>query len=82
MSLLLFRLLDLISHVRRISVTFVRPNGEKIKATAKEGDTLLDVVVNNHIEIDGFGKRTRPEDRGQNSTDCADRVAIDLYRSR
>ncbi|KAI1294745.1 Adrenodoxin, mitochondrial [Halotydeus destructor] len=37
------------------TVTFIRPNGDRIKATCKEGDNLLDVVLNNNIEIDGFG---------------------------
>ncbi|KAF6211874.1 hypothetical protein GE061_012390 [Apolygus lucorum] len=37
------------------SVTFVRPDGEKIKAKGKEGDTLLDVVVNHDLDIDGYG---------------------------
>lgn len=34
---------------------FVRAGGEKIKAKGKVGDSLLDVVVNNNIDIDGFG---------------------------
>jgi len=37
-------------------VTFSRTGGEKITAKGKEGDTLLDVVVNNDIDLDGFGK--------------------------
>lgn len=39
----------------RVEVTFVRANGEKIKAKGKIGDSLLDVVVNNNLDIDGFG---------------------------
>ncbi|MCL4122064.1 UNVERIFIED_CONTAM: hypothetical protein GTU68_057147 [Idotea baltica] len=38
-----------------VSVTFVKPDGEKIKAKGKEGDTLLDIITNNNIEIFGFG---------------------------
>ncbi|XP_037820113.1 adrenodoxin-like protein 2, mitochondrial [Lucilia sericata] len=38
-----------------INVTFVRANGEKIKTKGKEGDSLLDVIVNNNIDLDGFG---------------------------
>ncbi|GAB0086646.1 Adrenodoxin-like protein 2, mitochondrial [Sergentomyia squamirostris] len=38
-----------------IDVTFVKANGERIKAKAKIGDTLLDTVVNNSIDLDGFG---------------------------
>ncbi|XP_075227219.1 adrenodoxin-like protein 2, mitochondrial Ferredoxin 2 [Lycorma delicatula] len=36
-------------------VTFVKANGERIKAKGKEGDTLLDVVVNNNLDFDGYG---------------------------
>ncbi|CRK92477.1 CLUMA_CG006031, isoform A [Clunio marinus] len=38
-----------------VEVTFVRASGERIKAKGKVGDTLLDVVVNNNIDLDGFG---------------------------
>ncbi|XP_058453680.1 adrenodoxin-like protein 2, mitochondrial [Malaya genurostris] len=38
-----------------VQVTFVRSNGERIKAKGKIGDSLLDVVVNNQIDLDGFG---------------------------
>lgn len=36
-------------------MTFVRVSGERIKIKGKEGDSLLDVVVNNNIDLDGFG---------------------------
>lgn len=38
-----------------MEVTFVKANGEEIKVKGKIGDSLLDVVVNNSIELDGFG---------------------------
>lgn len=38
-----------------INVTFVRANGDRLPATGKVGDNLLDVVVNNNIDLDGFG---------------------------
>ncbi|EDV38956.1 uncharacterized protein Dana_GF25062 [Drosophila ananassae] len=38
-----------------VNVTFVRANGDKIKASGKVGDSLLDVVVNNSVDLDGFG---------------------------
>lgn len=38
-----------------VEVTFVRANGERIKAKGKLGDSLLDVVVNNQIDLEGFG---------------------------
>jgi hypothetical protein len=40
----------------RIEVTFLRKNGDRIKGRGKEGDSLLDVVVNCNLDIDGFGK--------------------------
>lgn len=36
-------------------MTFVRANGERIKTKGKLGDSLLDVVVNNQLDLDGFG---------------------------
>ncbi|CAN7995783.1 unnamed protein product, partial [Ixodes hexagonus] len=36
-------------------ITFVLENGTKYTATGKTGDNLLDVVVNNNLDIDGFG---------------------------
>ncbi|BET00706.1 2Fe-2S iron-sulfur cluster Hypothetical protein domain [Nesidiocoris tenuis] len=40
---------------RRYSVTFIRPNGEKVSAKGKEGDSLLDVIVDNDLDFDGYG---------------------------
>lgn len=40
---------------RLINVTFIRANGDRLPATGKVGDNLLDVVVNNNIDLDGFG---------------------------
>lgn len=34
---------------------FIRADGTKIRATGKSGDSLLDVVVNNSIDLEGFG---------------------------
>lgn len=39
----------------RVEVFFVRADGTKIRGTGKLGDSLLDVVVNNSIDLDGFG---------------------------
>lgn len=39
----------------RVEITFVRVDGERIKASGKIGDSLLDLVVNNNIDLDGFG---------------------------
>ncbi|XP_074115586.1 adrenodoxin-like protein 2, mitochondrial Ferredoxin 2 [Cotesia typhae] len=38
-----------------VKVTFVRASGEKIQAKGKVGDSLLDIVVNNEIDLDGYG---------------------------
>ncbi|XP_003744574.1 adrenodoxin [Galendromus occidentalis] len=40
---------------KEFEVTFVRESGEKIKTKGKVGDSLFDVIVNNDIDIDGFG---------------------------
>lgn len=33
----------------------MRASGERIKAKGKVGDSLLDVIVNSQIDLDGFG---------------------------
>ncbi|XP_015120623.1 adrenodoxin [Diachasma alloeum] len=38
-----------------VKVTFIRASGERIEAKGKIGDTLLDIVVNNEIDLDGYG---------------------------
>ncbi|XP_037032036.1 adrenodoxin-like protein 2, mitochondrial [Bradysia coprophila] len=38
-----------------VTVTFIRANGERITTKGKIGDHLLDVVVNNNIDLEGFG---------------------------
>ena len=38
-----------------VTVTYVLSEGEKVTVTAPEGDNLLDIVINNDIDIDGFG---------------------------
>lgn len=47
--------INLFFFLYRVEITFVRASGEKIKAKGKVGDSLLDVVVNNQIDFDGFG---------------------------
>ena len=37
------------------SITYELGGGEKHTVQAKDGDNLLDVVINNDIDIDGFG---------------------------
>ena len=38
-----------------VSVTFITADGEKHLAKGKEGDNLLDIVIDQEIDIDGFG---------------------------
>ncbi|XP_013112722.1 adrenodoxin-like protein 2, mitochondrial [Stomoxys calcitrans] len=38
-----------------VKITFIRASGERIQTKGKVGDSLLDVVVNNDIDLDGFG---------------------------
>lgn len=40
---------------QEVSVTFELPDGRKQTTKAKIGQNLLDVVVDNEIDIDGFG---------------------------
>ncbi|NXT18168.1 ADX protein, partial [Syrrhaptes paradoxus] len=39
----------------KITVNFINRDGDKLTAKGKPGDTLLDVVVGNNLDIDGFG---------------------------
>ncbi|XP_077163453.1 adrenodoxin-like [Paroedura picta] len=39
----------------RIRINFINRDGEKFSATAKEGESLLEVVVNQNLSFDGFG---------------------------
>ncbi|XP_050537007.1 adrenodoxin-like protein 2, mitochondrial isoform X2 [Daktulosphaira vitifoliae] len=38
-----------------IKVTFCKANGDRITAEGKKGDSLLDVIVNNNLDFDGYG---------------------------
>ncbi|XP_053569645.1 adrenodoxin-like [Bombina bombina] len=38
-----------------LTVNFINRDGEKLTATAKEGESLLEVVIRHHLNIDGFG---------------------------
>ncbi|XP_065156244.1 adrenodoxin-like protein 2, mitochondrial [Atheta coriaria] len=40
---------------KEVKVTFVKANGDRIQAKGKIGESLLDVVVNNNVDLDGFG---------------------------
>ncbi|KAF5270361.1 hypothetical protein FQR65_LT05549 [Abscondita terminalis] len=40
---------------KQIKITFVKPNGELHVVKGNIGDTLLDVVVNNNVDLEGFG---------------------------
>lgn len=55
MSDIFIQWLFIIISIFSIEVIFVKANGDKIKAKGKIGDSLLDVVVNNNVDLDGFG---------------------------
>ncbi|XP_063791684.1 adrenodoxin-like [Pseudophryne corroboree] len=38
-----------------LTVNFINRDGETLTATAKEGESLLEVVIRHHLNIDGFG---------------------------
>ena len=40
----------------RITVNFLNRDGETFTVKAKVGETLLDTVIDNDVDIDGFGK--------------------------
>ncbi|CAK9296213.1 unnamed protein product [Gordionus sp. m RMFG-2023] len=44
-----------IQFTAELTIHFILPNGNKVSGKAKEGDTLLDVVLNNNLDFDGFG---------------------------
>ena len=37
-----------------VSVTFIQLDGTKLPAKGKEGDNLLDIIIDQEIDIDGF----------------------------
>lgn len=39
----------------KISVTFIRPDGTKTSVKTSQGKTLYDAVIDNNVDIDGFG---------------------------
>ncbi|XP_062983800.1 adrenodoxin, mitochondrial [Elgaria multicarinata webbii] len=39
----------------KVTVHFINRDGDKLTAKGKVGDSLLDVVVDNNVDIDGFG---------------------------
>ena len=41
--------------LEEVSVTFVMQDGTKHTAKGKEGDNLLDIIIDQEVDIDGFG---------------------------
>ena len=41
--------------LEEVSVTFVLQHGTKHTAKGKEGDNLLDIIIDQEVDIDGFG---------------------------
>lgn len=50
-----FQTSSLLSSRPEVSVIFVRTSGEKMEAKGKVGDNLLDIIVANNIDLDGYG---------------------------
>ncbi|XP_074841155.1 adrenodoxin, mitochondrial [Carettochelys insculpta] len=44
-----------LSSEEKVTVHFINRDGDKLTAEGKVGDSLLDLVVNNNLDIDGFG---------------------------
>ncbi|CAI6368796.1 unnamed protein product [Macrosiphum euphorbiae] len=44
-----------VNNDKLIKVTFNKANGDKITAEGKKGDSLLDVIINNNLDFDGYG---------------------------
>ncbi|KAL8620932.1 Adrenodoxin, mitochondrial [Nucella lapillus] len=38
-----------------VTLAFIMPDGEKTETKAAIGDNLLDVIIDNNVDIDGFG---------------------------
>lgn len=51
-----FTLFSFCSSEDKVKVNFINRDGEKLTAVGNLGDTLLDVVIENDLDIDGFGK--------------------------
>ncbi|XP_025413268.1 adrenodoxin isoform X1 [Sipha flava] len=49
------RFMSTTNNEKLIRVSFNKANGDKITAEGKKGDSLLDVIVNNNLDFDGFG---------------------------
>lgn len=47
------------SSADQVTVHFINRDGERLTTTAKEGESLLEVVVNQNLAIDGFGRCCR-----------------------
>lgn len=43
------------SYHSRVTINFIGREGNRIQTQAKVGDNLLDVIIENDIDIDGFG---------------------------
>lgn len=43
----------------QVTVHFINRDGERLTTTAKEGESLLEVVVNQNLAIDGLGRCCR-----------------------
>ncbi|KFO20721.1 Adrenodoxin, mitochondrial [Fukomys damarensis] len=56
LSSLFVLLATILSTEDKITIHFINRDGEKLTTKGKIGDSLLDVVVENNLDIDGFGE--------------------------
>lgn len=40
----------------KVTVHFINRDGEKVTAKGSLGDSLLDIVINEDLDFDGFGR--------------------------
>lgn len=52
-----------------MTVHFINRDGEKITVKGSPGESLLDVVINEDLDIDGFGMETI--ELGSESSPCS-----------
>lgn len=44
-----------LSKNKEVTITFVKANGERIKAKGEIGNSILDIVVDNDLDLGGYG---------------------------
>jgi hypothetical protein len=63
----------------RVTIYFKFPDGSQKTAAAKVGDNLLDAVISNHLDIDGYGTITRSVCANERLR-CSVELAVGTFR--